>query len=345
MNDFALTLSDDEDLFPDIPVATEEQLAILRDGDESSFEATDGDPTELIIPVLPEDLRFSAADHRDLFANVPILRAAGPFVSKEKDVHRVLKQGSRGEDVEAVKRAALRRLDARGIEREITTDNVMRQKDLDSIDTALYYLGAMQTTIDQSSLSIGGQEMIRHPGTRNAEQLKRARVRMDKLIKDREAREREREREKPKDGVVEQRKAMLAAFSLAYRNAPSVHYTQGSLRWQGINRNLHAKRGQFPNYADCSSLYTWAWWNAIGSGPDVLNGAHWLYGYTGTLATHGARIGTVVLGAAILYGGGWPYAHVTGYCGGGFCLSHGSEAGPLKVPYNYRPIGQVRKHR
>jgi hypothetical protein len=344
MPQYDVTLGDEEDLFPEIEVATPEQLAILMDGDESAHEITDGDPTGIILPVLPEDLSITLADHRSLFASAPIARASSAFTSKEKDVHRVLKRGSRGEDVEAVKRAALRRLDARGIERDISTNNFMHEKDLDGIDTALYFLGALQETVNKSELTIGAQEMVRHPGTRNDEQLKRARVRMDQLIKDREAREREKEKEKPSTGVVDLRKQMLSAFSLAYRNARAVHYTQGGLRWQGINRNLRAKRGQYPNYADCSSLYTWAWWNAIGQGPDRLNGARWLYGYTGTLATHGARIGTTVLGAAILYGNGWPYVHVTGYCGGGYCLSHGSEAGPLKVPYNYRPIGQVRKH-
>lgn len=351
MPPFELTLSDDEDLFPEIEVATPEQLEMIikADGLDSAHEATDGDPGELVIPVMPEDLNFTVDEHRSLFA-VP--RSAGAkIISTEKDVHRVLKAGSRGADVEAVKRAAIRRRTARGMDDGgITTNDFMHQKDLDAIDTILYYLGALEATVKQSSLSIGAQEMIRHPGTRNPDQLARARARMEQLNDERDERERkQREKAKEKEhaasSVVEKRKVMLAALALAYRNAGSVHYTQGALRFQGIRNNLHANRGQFPNYADCSSLLTWGGWNGCGfGGPDVFNGANWAYGYTGTLATHGERLTSLVLGAAVLYGNGWPYVHVSAYCGGGFCFSHGSEIGPLKIPYNYRPVAQARSH-
>lgn len=132
---------------------------------------------------------------------------------------------------------------------------------------------------------------------------------------------------------------------LAHENA--IHYTQGARRWEGIDKRLRVVKGQYPKYADCSSMVTWMLWNALTHAlrdmtiPDVVNGQHWRAGYTGTLRTHGYDIrtpglaGHLIVGDEVHYGPGTG-SHVAIYIGGGFVFSHGSEGGPYKLPWNYR---------
>jgi cell wall-associated NlpC family hydrolase len=134
------------------------------------------------------------------------------------------------------------------------------------------------------------------------------------------------------------RRAVQAAL-LGARNKWLIHYTQGGARWQGIARNLQSRRGKFPRYADCSSFATWCIWNAIkvtyGS-RDVVNGAAWRAGFTGTMIRHGSRVSGLQPGDCILYGR-WPNGgHVSIYVGRGLCVSHGSESGPNLIPWRYR---------
>jgi cell wall-associated NlpC family hydrolase len=134
------------------------------------------------------------------------------------------------------------------------------------------------------------------------------------------------------------RRAVQAAW-LAYRNRGVVHYTQGGSRWSGINGGLQSRRGQFPRYADCSSLATWCIWNAIKvayGARDTVNGLSWRAGYTGTMLSHGARVKSLMPGDCIIYGRGHPGSHTAIYVGGGKVISHGSEAGPLLLPWRYR---------
>jgi cell wall-associated NlpC family hydrolase len=131
----------------------------------------------------------------------------------------------------------------------------------------------------------------------------------------------------------------LQAAVLGLHNAPAIHYTQGELRWQGIDRNRVAAVGQFPTWADCSSYFTWCVWNGINvhlHHSDVVNGARWQAGYTGTLLEHGQQVQAPAPGDAVVYGSAWPGEHVALYTGGGLVVSHGSEAGPLLLPMRYR---------
>lgn len=141
------------------------------------------------------------------------------------------------------------------------------------------------------------------------------------------------------------RKRVKRAALLAARHRGVVHYTQGASRWQGISSRRRAKDGQYPNYADCSSLATWCHWDATriyGLG-DYVNGANWKYGYTGTQVQHGkpVALNRLLTGDLVFYGRG--PSHVAIYIGGGKVVSHGGESGPLILPVQYRPVHSCRR--
>lgn len=142
---------------------------------------------------------------------------------------------------------------------------------------------------------------------------------------------------------VEARDRAVAAAVLSIRNAPSIHYTQDAiLRWEGISKRLNAHAGQFPRHGDCSAMATWWLWNGLYipfGVRDVVNGANWRYGFTGTQLLHGKAVihrTNWRRGDLFIYGNGAPGKHVAMYLGDGFVASHGSEAGPFKVRYDYR---------
>lgn len=154
--------------------------------------------------------------------------------------------------------------------------------------------------------------------------------------------------------VNQARNMVVRAANLTLRNEPDVHYTQGPQRWEGINRRRDPRKGQYPNWADCSSHATWCLWCALWllfKIPDIVNGANWAAGYTGTLLRHGRQVtaDTARRGDLVLYGTpGSTGAHVaTVVKRGPFPLvnSHGSEGAPKLLPYNYRrDIMSIRRY-
>lgn len=138
----------------------------------------------------------------------------------------------------------------------------------------------------------------------------------------------------------------LQAAVLGLHHAPAIHYTQGEARWQGIDRHRDASRGQFPNWADCSAFVTWCYWNGLylrGHHSDIVNGQGWRAGYTGTLLQHGRAESSPIPGDAIIYGPGTG-EHTALYTGGGLVVSHGSEAGPMLIPWDYRGERRIRRY-
>lgn len=140
---------------------------------------------------------------------------------------------------------------------------------------------------------------------------------------------------------IRARDLAIQAAALGLRHREVVHYTQGAQRWEGINRALKAWAGHFPRHADCSSFATWCLWNGLDhyDMPDVVNGARWQAGYTGTQLQHGKRVTDerqIMRGDLAIYGGGPPGEHVAICIGGGLVISHGSEPGPFKLPLHYR---------
>ena len=261
-----------------------------------------------------------------------------------------------GDDVKVLRRHTLRRLDARDIERKVGPNNGRYSKLLhDAAKTAAHYLGAPdEWTESKAGLLVREQKIIVYPETRTAEMLKRTSARMAKLV---ESRKDDKPKPKLGDGkftdseIATARKLAVAAFRLAYNHKGVVHYTQGASRWQGIRERRRYANGRFPNYADCSSMFTWAWWNALTNVDgmatrDRINGSNWTAGYTGTLLSQGWRVHDRKPGDAVIYGRGFPGSHVAMVATNtDYVYSHGSEAGPFYVRWNYRSdVMQVRRY-
>jgi hypothetical protein len=149
---------------------------------------------------------------------------------------------------------------------------------------------------------------------------------------------------------IEARDLAVRAAILGRQRNLSLRYTQDwKDRWQGIREDLKAYKGECPQTADCSAFYTWCIWNGLDhfGCKDIVNGADWKAGYTGTMSEKGLRItnGHLLRADCVLYGD--PYGrtgHVAIYVGGGKVISFGGEPGPRLLDWNYRPVTMVRRH-
>lgn len=154
------------------------------------------------------------------------------------------------------------------------------------------------------------------------------------------------------DHRAQARRVIIQGVDLLLRNPQLVRYTQGPLRWEGIDQHLRVQRGQNPHHGDCSSTHTWLLWCALtGVKPsidDLVNGLHWKAGFTGTIIHHGKPVHNIrnaKVGDAILYGPLPNCEHVATYIGGGLVFSHGGEAGPFKLHVDYRDDRTaIRRH-
>jgi cell wall-associated NlpC family hydrolase len=124
-----------------------------------------------------------------------------------------------------------------------------------------------------------------------------------------------------------------------------LYCTSGALRWDGIVHRRIARAGQYPAYADCSSFVTWCLWNGLYLGinvGDVVNGAHWRAGFTGTMLQHGAAVsaGSALPGDAVIYGrrgtSGAHTAIVVRSRSTPMVGPNDSEGGPFDLRYNNR---------
>lgn len=137
-------------------------------------------------------------------------------------------------------------------------------------------------------------------------------------------------------------KVTIATAMEGVRRRQSIHYTQSGLRWSGIARRIRGPNQ--PPYADCSAYTTWLAWQSRlrmrgKPGTDVINNANWNYGNTATQIQNGRRHRRGVSGwypgrTLVFYG--HPVEHVAIYVGGGRVVSHGMEAGPFYLVWNYR---------
>lgn len=148
---------------------------------------------------------------------------------------------------------------------------------------------------------------------------------------------------------IQARDRAVGAAMLGVKNAANVHYTQGPQRWEGITKKLNARMGQYPHYADCSAFVTWCLWNGLVVPGlvtrDIVNGANWAGGYTGTLLAHGKEVHhleNVQRADVVIYGNGGTGEHtaiIVGRRKDGHLMvvSHGSEPAPFYCAYDYRP--------
>jgi hypothetical protein len=140
------------------------------------------------------------------------------------------------------------------------------------------------------------------------------------------------------------REILVKSMRRMVQDKDKVHYSQRSDRWVGINSHLTILKGQYPKTCDCSSTATWMLWDAMHRPygvRDLVNGANWTAGYTGTMFTRGKRVvhdENLKIGDLIFYGnqGGGIPEHVAMYIGGGCVFSHGSEGGPYILKLDYR---------
>lgn len=262
--------------------------------------------------------------------------------------HRILfdsgRDAQRGDDVKVLRRNVLERLDARAIERTVGPDDgVLRQELLRAAKTASHFLGAPDDWVEsRSGVLVREQRIIVYPEKRTDGMLAAAEARMARLIADRRASAHTAEGRLSASDRSHARRIAVSAFRLAFEHRNVVHYTMSGARWQGIAERRRYADGRYPTFADCSSMYTWVLWNALTSVagmdfPDVVNGAAWRAGYTGTMLAHGARVDSRMPGDAVLYGRAWPGTHVAMVADDpNFVYSHGSEAGPYYLRWNYR---------
>ena len=129
----------------------------------------------------------------------------------------------------------------------------------------------------------------------------------------------------------------LQAAVLGYHKRANIAYSQGWRRWDGIENDRKAWRGEYPHVADCSAFVTWALWCGLHHYRvrDVVNGQQWARGWTGTMLEHGRHVQSLFPGVAVIYGGG-SGEHTAIYTGGGLVVSHGNSAGPQLLKWNYR---------
>jgi hypothetical protein len=138
--------------------------------------------------------------------------------------------------------------------------------------------------------------------------------------------------------LTSKRQSIVRAAIYVSQHRAAIHYTQSSLRMQGISQGIRLPG--FPRYADCSSLCCWFYW-LVGA-LALVGGA----GYTGTQIQHGRRISeSQIQPADLVFYGGWFFwsapTHVAVYIGAGKIVSHGSESGPQVLSMHYRRINRI----
>jgi cell wall-associated NlpC family hydrolase len=136
------------------------------------------------------------------------------------------------------------------------------------------------------------------------------------------------------------RQGIVADAYLHMRNRGSVHYTQGGGRMSGLNLPWP----RIINWGDCSGILT-CWYKRAGSWVNPNGYVGWPpYGYTGTLRQHGRVTHSPKPGDDVHYGFGTG-RHVSVYVGNGMQIGHGSEAGPILGTVHYRPdFSHYRNH-
>jgi hypothetical protein len=146
------------------------------------------------------------------------------------------------------------------------------------------------------------------------------------------------------------RRLFVKGVEVLMAHPAQVHYSQNMVdRWEGIHDEIipwtaaGRVNGKYPKHGDCSSTVTYLLWLALAHHfhlPDRVNGQNWQAGYTGTLIDHGKTVkdwSRLKVGDLIIYGSSVSNTeHVAGSIGGRRAFSHGSEAGPFLVDFEYR---------
>lgn len=148
-------------------------------------------------------------------------------------------------------------------------------------------------------------------------------------------------------GPEQVRARILASAAVLYNRRSRVHYTMGWQRMQIVRQRLTAQQiATVPElFEDCSSSITGLFFVAGARDPNGLNFNG--QGFTGTMCGHGRSVSLVNAKpcALVFYGNGPPWKHVALYLGGGRVWSFGSEPGPYLLPIDYRgDRGDIREY-
>jgi cell wall-associated NlpC family hydrolase len=168
-------------------------------------------------------------------------------------IQTVLREGDRSESARKLQAATNRRLRARDLGSLAVPESGLVDRDtLVAVRKAAWALGAMLATceriIHDRVVPAGVQQMVRNPGTRNAQQKERGQKRMATM------REMRRKRAEQAAAAGSQRQAVVAAAKRAaanYRRNPGAyHYLMNS-----VVANTIIMRGTPANYrSDCSQF-------------------------------------------------------------------------------------------
>lgn len=146
------------------------------------------------------------------------------------------------------------------------------------------------------------------------------------------------------------RRIFIKGVEVLMAHTVQLHYSQDMrLRWEGIDDEIipwtagGRLNGKYPKHGDCSSTGTYLLWLALAHHfhlSDRVNGQGWKAGFTGTLIDHGKTVSSpksLKIGDAVLYGPSRSNTeHVAWSIGGDRVFSHGGEAGPFILRWNYR---------
>lgn len=232
---------------------------------------------------------------------------------------RVLRKGGKGEAIRQLQAATNRRLRARDLDEYVCgEDGDLGAFTLRAVRKAAWALGALATTFEaittKGQVPVGVQRIILSPGTRNAEQLARARARISQMRAERQAREKKAASE-PRLRLV---KLALLAKANYYANPGSYHYLAG-----GKANLVFLKPTPRDWRSDCSQFVASVY--AEAGLPSPASVPHqWASTYS--IAPHGKLTRSPKPGDLGLYGPRGNTHHVEMYCGapGAEFVGHGS---------------------
>lgn len=148
-------------------------------------------------------------------------------------------------------------------------------------------------------------------------------------------------------GAALKRQQFRAHCLFLYHMRDRIHYTMGPSRMSIIRRYLKFENvfSQGDLYEDCSSIGKGMFkWIDV---PDPNGfGYNSPLGYTGTMTNTGRTIsyGAPLKIADAFLTGYYPYHHTWYYYGDGIGFSHGKEADPRFVPWNYCPVNRIQRY-
>lgn len=175
------------------------------------------------------------------------------------DLH-VLHHGARSDEARALQAATNRRLDAKGLGAlKVKEDGVVGVKTLNAVRKAAWALGALLSSYgpvtSKGEVSVGVQRMIRNPGLRDRQQLRRAEIRNAHFKKARKRRAAAAVREKAKHDSSSRARAVNAFLakvgtveSPPGSNGGGIitimesYWGFGRVPWCGISAGYHAQK-------------------------------------------------------------------------------------------------------